>query len=298
MISIIICSAKADLLTAVSKNIAATIAVPFEIISFRNEEGRIGICELYNKGIEQAQFPLLCFMHEDIIIHTNNWGEIVADIFSNNPNLGLLGVAGSFYKPLAPSGWVGSSWMGQDIDTVCTNFIQAYKYVDKTPHLIYENPYNTSLAEVACVDGLWFCIPKHIAVAYKFDEQKFKGFHCYDVDFSIAVGLDHKVAVTYDVLLTHLSEGRFDKTWLTETFKLHKKWDEYLPINKGNFPRKKSLYLERVTFKHFLYQLTEVGLPLSTAYKILWQNSFLKKLGLKLFLKLNFYTYKKIKKAR
>jgi hypothetical protein len=288
MISVIICSADSKMLSEVSDNVAATIGVPFELIGFDNSEEHLGICEVYNKGAGKAKYPMLCFMHEDIIIHTSGWGKNVLNTFEENPQLGILGVAGSYYKPLTPSGW-----LGKGIDTECSNLIQNYKFTDESPNRNYKNPNNTTIAEVACVDGLWFCTPREIAAKYKFDEETFKGFHCYDIDFSLTVGEKHEIAVTYNVLLTHLSEGMFDKTWLAETMKLHRKWDSHLPIDRGSLEKEQSLQIEKVTFKQFLDQLVIYKIPLHNAFRFLWNDSFKKKLNFKLFLKFNYYTLKK-----
>ena len=288
MISVIICSADSTLLKAVKKNIVKTIGVTHEIISFNNKNGKEGICEVYNKGIAKAKYNLLCFMHEDVLIHSNDWGKTVNNIFNNDRNLGVLGVAGSYYKPLTPSGW-----LGKGIDTECINLIQEHKFTYEAPFFNYKNPNNAAIAEVACVDGLWFCVPKRVATIHQFDEDTFKGFHCYDVDFSLKVGLKYKVAVTYDVLLTHLSEGRFDKAWLAEVMKLHEKWGNTLPVNKGMLKPRQLLQIEKVTFKYFLDQLVEFKLPRSTAFKMLWQSSFLTKISLQLFIKLNYYALKR-----
>jgi len=288
MISVIICSADAKMLAAVSDKIAETIGVPYELIAFDNREENLGVCHVYNQGIKRAKYPLLCFMHEDIIIHTEGWGKNVSNTFNKFPKLGILGVAGSYYKTLSPSGW-----LGQGMDTECSNLIQEYKFRDESPNRNYKNPNNTAIAEVACVDGLWFCVPKAIAAKYKFDEETFTGFHCYDIDFSLTVGADYKVAVTYEVLLTHLSEGNFDRTWLDETMKLHKKWDAQLPVNRGTLEKRQSQQIEKVTYKRFLDQLVAFKIPLHKAFKFVWNNAFRRKLNFSLFLKLNYYTLKK-----
>ena len=74
MISVIISSAKKELVTQVTKNITDTIAVEFEIIAFDNSNGEKGICEIYNQGIKKARYDVLCFMHEDIAMITPGWG--------------------------------------------------------------------------------------------------------------------------------------------------------------------------------------------------------------------------------
>lgn len=292
MISIIISSANKQQLFDVTQNIADTIAIPYELIAFDNSDGKMGICEVYNKGIEQAKFDVLCFMHEDVSIKTQAWGQKVVDIFKDK-TIGLVGVAGSVYKPLTPSGWTGTG-----VSTDCLNIIQSHKYNDKPPKHHHRNHNNEPLAHVAAVDGVWLCTTREIAKKIKFDDQTFKGFHAYDVDFSIAIGQLYKVVVTYDLLLNHFSEGNYDRTWLTEILKLHKKWTGHLPINTGNLTMKEVLRIEKVTFKEFVSRLAAWDMPISIALKTLRHNNDFMKLSPGLFLKLHFYALKIYSKGK
>lgn len=293
MISIIICSANQQLLIAVKQNIADTVGVPFEIIAIDNRNSTNGICEVYNRGLYQAKYDLLCFMHEDIILKTPDWGLIISQLFTNNPDIGLVGVAGSFYKPLVPS-----SWRGATQKTECLHILQGSKSENPDEFTLFNiNPYNSKIAEVASVDGVWFCTTKTIAKKYPFDEHTFKKFHCYDIDFSIAIGQEYKIVVTYDILLAHLSKGSFDRTWVMETLKLHKKWRHRLPILRGNLSEQETDYIEKYTFRHFLKQVTDLNLPLSLVKNVLWEKSFFEKISFKLWFNLNFHLYKHWKKS-
>ncbi len=84
------------LFTYLKENIRATIGVAFEIIPIINSGGRIGICEAYNIGARRSKFGMLCFMHEDVRMHTMSWGKIVSRILQDK-SIGLLGVAGSIF---------------------------------------------------------------------------------------------------------------------------------------------------------------------------------------------------------
>ncbi|MDN3550160.1 glycosyltransferase [Mucilaginibacter aquaedulcis] len=287
MISIIICSANKTLLNEVSKNIEETVGLPYEIIAIDNSSGKKGICEVYNQAAQKAQFEALCFMHEDIIIETKNWGSIVNKLFKANPDLGLLGVAGGAYKALAPSGWQTFG----DIN-IYMHILQGFKFKQKESLLVNHNPDNQKLPAVAGVDGVWFATTRKIWNEVKFDEKTFTGFHAYDVDFSLAVGQKYKVAVTYDVLLTHLSEGNYDSTWVYESMKLHKKWSKHLPLNIQRLTPKQQMLAEKITFKKFTEQLIEYKLSLKLAYTILWQDNRYATTNFKLFAKLNFYLFK------
>ena len=288
MISIIICSANKTLLNEVSKNIEETIGVPYEIIATDNSSAEQGICAVYNKGILQAQYDTLCFMHEDILIKTGNWGKLIVASFQNDQQLGLIGIAGSSYKPLSPS-----SWGGVGINTTYTNLIQSFKHKKRAPKLVYRNPNNENISRVACVDGVWLCTNKTVTRDFKFDEVTFKGFHGYDIDFSLAVGQKYKVAVSFEVLIDHFSEGRYDKTWMDENLKLHNKWHSYLPMNVEKLTPKQIMYIEKNTFKNFIDQLIRFKYPMFTAYRILWKNRGFFELNPKLFFKLKYYVLKK-----
>jgi hypothetical protein len=225
MLSLIICSRDINVLAAVSKNVAETIGVPYEIIAVDNSKSQYTIFQAYNAGIEQSKHEFLCFMHEDISFKTVDWGKVVIEAFKNNSALGVLGVAGSSYKTFMPSGWIAA----YAEKGVYVNLLQSFKDKRKDLHA-YANPRKESCAKVISVDGVWFCTRKSIAEKIRFDDSTFKGFHCYDVDFSLNVGLQHEVAVTFDILINHFSEGSFDKDWATETIKLHKKWKLHLPL--------------------------------------------------------------------
>ena len=293
MISVIICSANKKLLNQVSENISATVGVPFEIIAIDNSKAEQGICSVYNQGALKARYDILCFMHEDVLIKTNNWGQTVVSLFNNDPQLGLVGVAGSTYKPLSPSGW-----RGIDIDTTYINIIQSFKRVDQESRLDYRNPDNKTLAKVADVDGVWLCTTKKIAQEIRFDEITFHGFHGYDVDFSLSVGKKYTVAVTFGVLLDHFSEGNYDSTWAKETLKLHLKWHNHLPVGIETVTPKQSARIEKKTFKNFTSEWISFNYPLNTLFKLLWKNNSFLKHNAMLFFKLNFHLFKRWRKIQ
>jgi len=292
MISIIIASADPDQLRQVSENIEITIGVPFEIIAINNSDGSKGICEIYNSGMQQARYDMLCFMHEDVLIKTDDWGNRVLNFFTTHHDYGLLGIAGSEYKSLAPSGWNPTG-----VETAYINLIQRFKYKPQELFHYYKNPGEKEFAEVACVDGVWFCTPKAIAAEVMFDEINFKGFHAYDLDFSLSIGQNYKIGVTFDILIDHFSEGSYDAEWIAATLDLHKKWNSRLPVNLKPISKKQMLYAEKVTFKFFIDQLILLKFPRRVAFEMLYYNNSFLKLSPKLFFKLHFIILKKYAKA-
>ena len=281
MISIIVCSVNDRLFGAFEQNISATAGVPFEIIRINNITNAYSICSAYNEGAVKATYPLLCFAHEDIQIQTMNWGGIVSELFNKNKDLGLLGVAGTGYKPLSPSGW----WYeNANPDCFFTHYIQSDKKGSKAER-VYSNPANEELPSVVCIDGLWFCTRKDIALQLKFDDHLFKGFHCYDMDFSLSVFQHYKVAVSYEILIKHFSEGSLNRQWVNDTLMLYEKWKHVLPLATVNFSNQKLKQEETIAFDYFVRQML-LYIPLKQITGELWLLKNKMQIGFSAFLKL------------
>lgn len=289
MISIIISSANIKYLNNIRKNIDETIGIPYEIIATDNSGGERGICEIYNEGARKAKFDYLCYMHEDLNILTQNWGINVIEKFKNDPKLGIIGVVGSSYKPLAPSGWGASSLTD---NVFFANYIQHYKNENKPSHLIKVNPSGKIKEEVVCVDGMWFCTKKSIVQDLPFDENLLKGFHCYDIDFCLNVGKKFSVAVVFDVLMEHFSEGSYNKSWLEDTIKIHEKWKEILPASVGEINKSEQISMEKRAYKMLFKRLKNMGYSYSFGKKIMDEIYNSGKLNFKLYGKLQFYLFK------
>lgn len=284
MISVIICSVNADDLLAVQKNIAQTIGIEHEIIAIDNSGGEKGICEIYNIGTKRAKYDILCFMHEDIEYSTVDWGDKLVRIFESNPHIGLIGVAGGGYKSIVPSSWYNAD-LEVNGEFYC-NLIQGFKYSGREEFLDYRNPRNENLSTVACVDGCWMCTRKEIAEKYPFDEHLLKKFHGYDLDFSLAVNQEYKVAVTYEILLKHFSEGNFDESWMEDTLKIHKKWGWMLPVNADGLDERALKRYERRAYKVFFNRSLDEGISYARLREIISYSRKSRIFPLRIYLKL------------
>jgi hypothetical protein len=267
----------------------STIGVPYQVVAIDNSKGKYSIFQAYNKGIKQSKYDMLCFMHEDITFETNNWGKKVLEIFSSNPRLGLLGVAGSSYKSVVPSGWVFETNSNKIVNI---NVVQHEKAKKLSSHLL-NNPQGVKLAKVVSVDGLWFCTPKKIAEEIKFDEATFSNFHCYDVDYSLAVLQQYDVAITFDILINHFSAGSLNDSWLTETLKLHRKWSKVLPVNLAGLSESESQQLEFEAFHAVLPRLKSKNKIALDFVRTLWKSKTLPLVGVKRFFLMNLVVLKK-----
>ncbi|WP_201986376.1 glycosyltransferase [Hymenobacter rubidus] len=262
MLSIIICSRDAVALAAVSENVALTIGIPYEVIGIDNSEGKYGICEAYNIGAAQAQYELLCFMHEDIRFHTLNWGKVVATIL-NDPTVGVLGVTGGCYQVAAPAAWWGC---GLELcrENVLNVFPDGHKEMD------LRNPEEVSLADVAVVDGLWMCSRRETWQQYPFDSRTFTDFHFYDVDYCTEIyrhGL--RVCVTFELLIEHHSRGSVNTSWLHNALKYEDKREGQLPFGPAKVSAVRSHQLEIVALQEFIGRLLRAEFPRSLSFSYL-----------------------------
>ena len=228
MISIIICSRNEDISNELKLNIQSTIGIDYELIVIDNSKNKYSIFSAYNKGVKEAKYSFLCFMHEDVLYHTNDWGKKVISHLTN-PKVGIIGVAGGHLMPNCPAGWFSS-----DLSTI--NIIQShYENGIKTTYHDKKFEYSDSVTnEVVAVDGVWFCMPKFLFSTISFDEKNFEGFHCYDLDICLQVrSTGNIVLVVSDILLEHFSGGNTNQEWIENSIILHNKWKLLLPQVAG-----------------------------------------------------------------
>ncbi|MDH6251925.1 hypothetical protein M2347_001652 [Chryseobacterium sp. H1D6B] len=266
MISIIISSYIPEYFNALEDNISQSIGVPYEIIRIHNP-GLMGICTAYNQGAEKAKYDNLLFIHEDILFRTENWGAKLI-IHLNKPDSGVIGIAGSSYIPSAPSSWTVSEKYN------FVNILQGNKENKDSFHI---GSTKKNMNKVFAVDGVFLAVTKKKYINYKFNEE-LKGFHGYDLDFSLRISKNLQNYVVDDILIEHFSKGNLDKIWFDTNMKIREnlgsdfqktddpetekkaflgflyKYFEYYPINKKNiFFTLKFYPWKRLTFKdHFL----------------------------------------------
>lgn len=284
MISIIISSSNPEYLSAVKKNIDETVGIPYEIIAVPNGDGKKGICEVYNAAGAKAKYDVLCFMHEDVILHTQAWGKKVAEILSDT-EIGLLGIAGSTYKSLTPAEW---ACPGVDESRHKIHILQNFKFSERETKLFSSASGQHTKEQVATVDGVWMCIRKTVFDEFKFDQALIKGFHGYDVEYALQVGTKYKIYVTYEVLLEHFSEGNYSEDWLNATLLLHNKHKQQLPVVVDDISPAEARKAERITSKRLMKQLTALNRSTSYKLKVLWRHQLWRTLGWDLFLLFNF----------
>lgn len=257
MISIIVCSLHPSLDGALLENIRKTVGVPYEVICVDNSAGRFSIFEAYNVGAGRAKYDLLCFMHEDILFHTGDWGRIAAAKLAQK-EVGVIGIAGAVYKSASPSPW----WISNLEDRVAyqrVNILQHFSTGIKKQQARGDvgNAGGGAWDEVVVLDGAWLCCRKQIWLETPFDDREYKGFHFYDLDFSLtAFNRGLRNFVSQEILIEHFSAGNMDNNWIRGAEIFHKKWRKRLPASVATMPAREIRALELSAARSFLHTLT------------------------------------------
>jgi hypothetical protein len=223
MLSIVICSVNTAFLRDVTENIRGTVGVEFELLVWDNREAKLGLSEVYNRMAEQARYPFICFLHEDILFTTPDWGKVLIQLFKDRPGAGVAGVAGGKYKSLFYSGWyTGQPGLdGQNI----THRINGRDEKLRLPAGGTEDE-----LRVVCVDGVLICCTREIWQEVRFDPVTLKGFHFYDIDFSLRASFRCEVWVTLKIDLIHITQGGdYGDRWVKEAIHYHEVRKDLLP---------------------------------------------------------------------
>jgi Glycosyltransferase like family len=247
MFSIIICSIHPVLLEQVRSNIADTISQPYELLVWDNRESSKGLCEVYNLLAAKARFPFLCFMHEDILL-PNNWGSSLLDAFREDNGLGLIGISGSKYKSRTLSGTATGMLEFDRIEIL-------HKNAKQETITLFNNPSNAVLENTVTLDGVLLATRKSVWQEFPFNEKILHGFHLYDLDFSIRVQQKFRIAVLFNIRMTHLTEGgSFGDHWVEDTIRWHRGHAKKLPASV-NMTKAEYRGLESKIRKKWLFRL-------------------------------------------
>lgn len=225
MLSLIICSRTRVINSSLFENIKKTVGCDYELIVIDNSNNQYSIFEAYNDGISKSKGHFLCFLHDDIIFHTNNWGNILLNLYKNDNNLGLIGVAGAKIKTRMPS-----AWWDCPHNQKAVNLIQHFNS-ERIVNWNYGFDDGNNV-EVVTIDGVFMAMRKNELIRF---DSRLKGFHNYDLNIS----LEHKkksikIIVTNEVLIEHFSLGNLDENWGLSTLKAHKMYISCLPIGIDN----------------------------------------------------------------
>jgi len=244
MLSIIICSRNKTPSKTLADNIAGTVGIDYEIISINNSNNDYSIFSAYNAGFAKSSYPYICFVHEDVLFHTQNWGKrVIAHLQSQEA--GIIGLAGGDIVTRIPANWSTLVY--------CVHITQSDKYGKKpTKHIRYPEDFEDPKRSVILLDGVLMCMKRNLMNKIHFDEQ-FKGFHGYDYDISIQSTLaGFTNYVINDIDLEHFSRGKPNVFFYRSLISVFKKWEEFLPLTGKNVTKEQLLQIPEIENKKLL----------------------------------------------
>lgn len=225
MLSIIICSISEERLTAVKQNFLETVGdTETEFVIIDNREKGWPIAKAYNYGAEQAKYPNLFFVHEDVLFYAKGWGPIVERKLAE-PTCGVIGFAGSKVKLKAYSSWFQNAEWAHLFNCQRIGGL----WIDYDIRRGLEKPFQETLV----LDGLGLFVRKIVWKENPFDELLLTEFHCCDIDFTLQIARSYKNYVCSSplILIEHSSGGNYSSQWFADTIRMHKcKWNHFLPM--------------------------------------------------------------------
>jgi GT2 family glycosyltransferase len=210
-----------------------------QILEYENHN-QYSLAQVYNSGITESIYDILVCCHNDIKLE-KNWGKKLLEDFSNNPEFGLIGKAGSCYFPESGVYWekMNQTMVGQVYHHPPNHNKWLSRYSPKLPILI----------PVVTLDGLFLSFDK-TKIKHKFDESYGK-FHFYDHGFCVPNYLDGvKLGVTSSFEITHESIGQPNEEFYQSKEMFLQKWGDKLPLDL----KPENLFIpeiKRQTFKKF-----------------------------------------------
>lgn len=256
MFSIIICSINPHKLARLETNIGDTIGCQYEILAYDNRSYKTPIAKVYNRGINNAKYQYIAFVHEDILFRTKGWGRILSNKLSE-PNCGLIGFAGSKVKTDFPTGWD----QGENFNV--------YHYYDGD--ILAQKNIDGDFSNVLILDGFALFASKAHCMEIPFDENLLTDFHCYDIDISICFGRHYSNFVCSAIDVVHYSSGKYNRNWVETTIKMYyMKWKKIgLPLTVDNVRLMKADTNKAADI--FLFRsLRATDLPCTIQIKLYW----------------------------
>jgi len=222
MLSLIVCSRHPERLANLTRNVKDTIGCPHEWVVIDNASGEHTIFSAYNFGADQSQGEILCFLHEDIFFHSQDWSHVLMEHLAD-PTCGFVGVSGGSLMPRVPASWSA-------YDTI--SYLIQSKQEGKERVFITHGHFNGGhYKEAVALDGLFLAVRKDVFAHLRFDEETFHGFHGYYIDICLqAHVLGYHNRVVNNILIEHFSKGSPNRQWVENSQLLHRKWSPHLPI--------------------------------------------------------------------
>ena len=200
------------------KHIRKMFSHPKTEIKIYENNGEFSLSQIYNRGLSESTNNIVVFIHDDLILETQNITPKLNKLFENNIDYGIIGIAGTTCLDNGKWWHNGNAMQGQI----------KHQNNGKTWRSDYSGTFGDTLKEVVIVDGVFFAVSKD-RLKKQFDEE-FKGFHHYDLAFCFANFIEGvKIGVTTKIEIIHKSLGEVNKEWEKNKLFFEAKYDKQLP---------------------------------------------------------------------
>lgn len=187
----------------------------------RNPEG-VALTKVYADLIEEnvIESDIVAFIHDDVEFLREGWGKELNRLFNDNPEYGIIGVAGSAYFDAIGAWWNYNEKYGQVL----------HRKDGKSWLTAFSPLLDKDLQEVVVIDGLFMGVHKK-RITKMFDRD-FEGFDHYDTSFCISNFIDGKckIGVTTNIRMAHNSIGELKPSWKENLQLLNRKYKKYYPL--------------------------------------------------------------------
>jgi len=232
-ISVIVCYRDPVRCEKLKNSIADTIGVEYEIIAFDNSIEKWGLCRVYNHCAKKAGCRYLCFIHEDVVIVTKDWGAALIKFAESTPDCGVIGIAGGTVAHKNFILW-NDGWPDNNIRYRFWDPAEGKYGADGTPIIKSYNPDNAAFAKVVTLDGCFLFASWDLCAQKPFDEGTFTGFHLYDADFTLKIAQTKQNYVCCKIDIYHYSGGTHNDDFCRGVRKFQIKWRSVLPFSVGS----------------------------------------------------------------
>jgi len=223
------------------KHLLDTVGVKNPQILESVNHNQFSLAEVYNSGITESIYDIVVCCHNDIKLE-KNWGKKLLDDYSNSPEFGIIGKAGSCYFPESGVYWdrLQQTMVGQVYHHPDGYKKFLSKYSPKLPFIV----------PVVSIDGLFMSFDK-TKIIHKFDETIGR-FHFYDHSFCLPNFINGvKIGVTSSFEITHQSVGKPNQEFYETKEKFINKFKSILPLDL----RPETVYVPEIKEK----QIKNVG---------------------------------------
>ncbi|HWB62696.1 MAG TPA: glycosyltransferase, partial [Chitinophagales bacterium] len=217
-------------------------------IAIDNTINKTGLCRVYNDAAAKAKYPYLCFAHEDILFHTNNWGRLMVETLSK-PEHGMLGICGGKYYPNVPGGWL-------DIPHDLRRFSMLTQKKGVEHLNSVKDSTDSFYSYTVTLDGLLMAMRRDVWEHYRFGEDILKNFDFYDIELCIRLQQKYKLVIDHRIVVEHFGVGRYvNKKWIREA--LH--YYDYRKVKgAASVGKYNNSYLEDFAFKRFVERVVAI----------------------------------------